>query len=722
MPRRDDLKKIVILGAGPIVIGQACEFDYSGTQGTKALREEGYEIVLVNSNPATIMTDPELASRTYVEPLEIRTLTAILERERPSAILPTLGGQTALNLALDLHHAGTLERLGVEMLGASPLAIAKAEDRALFKDVVTKVGLESPRSEIAKTVKEAWDVVSRIGFPAILRPSFTLAGSGGGIAYSESELETKVAWALSQSPVHEVLIEESLLGWKEFELEVMRDRKDNFIVVCTIENIDPMGIHTGDSITVAPAMTLTDREYQRLRDGARAIMTEIGVETGGANVQYAVSPTDGRVRVIEMNPRVSRSSALASKATGYPIAKIAAKLAVGYTLDELRNDITSPRRSTDGEPFPSALKGTSAAFEPTIDYVVVKWPRFAFEKFPGADESLGPQMKSVGEVMSIGGTFCQALQKAARSLETGRDGLVSLLGRVDYRELARPRVQRDLGMDAPVIDRAAPLPPASPAELEAAVRAMVARPLADRLFYVADAMRLGVTDADLFASTAIDPWFLGQMRRIVLAEKALANGATLDAETLLAYKQLGFSDAQIGRGAGLSTRDVEALRRANQLAPAYARVDTCSAEFVAHTPYLYATYGGSDESAPTTNRKVMILGGGPNRIGQGIEFDYCCVHAVQALRGLGFETIMVNCNPETVSTDYDTADKLYFEPLTLEAVLAICEVEKPLAQARAAARRAWHPSPRDLGRRHRSRRRSRSLRRAALEARPEASA
>ncbi len=683
MPRRDDLKRIVILGAGPIVIGQACEFDYSGTQGTKALREEGYDVILVNSNPATIMTDPELAARTYVEPLEARTLTAILERERPSAILPTLGGQTALNLALDVHRDGTLARLGIEMLGASPLAIAKAEDRALFKDVVTKVGLESPRSEIAHTVDEAWDIVRRTGFPAILRPSFTLAGSGGGIAYDESELATKVAWALDQSPVHEVLIEESLLGWKEFELEVMRDRKDNFIVVCTIENIDPMGVHTGDSITVAPAMTLTDREYQRLRDGARAIMTEIGVETGGANVQFAVSPRDGRVRVIEMNPRVSRSSALASKATGYPIAKIAAKLAVGYTLDELRNDITSRRLSEDGTTFTldvSPGAGTSAAFEPTIDYVVVKWPRFAFEKFPGADETLGPQMKSVGEVMSIGGTFCHALQKAARSLETGRDGLVSLLGRVDYRLLARPKKARDLGMDAPSLDRAVVLPPATPEELVAAVRTMVARPLADRLFYVADAMRLGVTDAEIGALTAIDPWFLGQVRRIVDAERALSEGgaaALRDPGVLLRYKKLGFSDAQIATHTGGLAADVRAQRSALGLAPAYARVDTCSAEFVAETPYLYATYGGSDESAPTGRRKVVILGGGPNRIGQGIEFDYCCVHAVQAFRGLGFETIMVNCNPETVSTDYDTADKLYFEPLSLEDVLSVCDVEKP---------------------------------------------
>jgi len=682
MPRRDDLQRIVILGAGPIVIGQACEFDYSGTQGTKALCEEGYEVVLVNSNPATIMTDPELAARTYIEPLEVRTLTAILERERPSAILPTLGGQTALNLALDLHRDGTLARLGVEMLGASPLAIAKAEDRALFKAVVAKVGLESPRSEIAKSVAEAWDVVRRIGFPAILRPSFTLAGSGGGIAYSESELETKVGWALSQSPVHEVLIEESLLGWKEFELEVMRDRKDNFIVVCTIENVDPMGIHTGDSITVAPAMTLTDREFQRLRDGARAIMTEIGVETGGANVQYAVSPKDGRVRVIEMNPRVSRSSALASKATGYPIAKIAAKLAVGYTLDELRNDITSPRTGAHaerGSPL-AHHRGTSAAFEPTIDYVVVKWPRFAFEKFPGADETLGPQMKSVGEVMSIGGTFCEAIQKAARSLETGRDGLVSLLTRVDYRELARPKQARDLGMDPPSLARSAALPPASVAEQREALRTLVAQPLADRLFYVADAIRLGMTDDELAASTSIDPWFLGQLRRIVDAEAALASGAgaaVRDRETLESYKRLGFSDAQIAGKTGRTAREVEAQRRELGLLPAYARVDTCAAEFVAHTPYHYATYGGSDEALPTANKKVMILGGGPNRIGQGIEFDYCCVHAVQALRGLGFETIMVNCNPETVSTDYDTADKLYFDPLTLEDVLAIYNLEKP---------------------------------------------
>jgi carbamoyl-phosphate synthase large subunit len=668
MPRRDDLHRIVIVGAGPIVIGQACEFDYSGTQGAKALMNEGYEVILVNSNPATIMTDPELATRTYIEPLEPQTLAAILERERPSAILPTLGGQTALNLALELHRDGTLARLGIEMLGASPEAIAKAEDRALFKEVVTAVGLESPRSEIARSTDEARAIIGRLGLPAILRPSFTLAGSGGGIVHHEGELTSKVEWALAQSPTHEVLIEESLLGWKEFELEVMRDRKDNFIVVCTIENVDPMGVHTGDSITVAPSMTLTDREYQRLRDGARAIMTAIGVETGGANVQFAICPEDGRVRVIEMNPRVSRSSALASKATGYPIAKIAAKLAVGYTLDELENDITRA---------PGA-RGTSAAFEPVIDYVVVKWPRFAFEKFPGADETLGPQMKSVGEVMSIGATFCEALQKAARSLEAGRDGLVSLLDRIDYRLLARPDTARDLAMEAPSLKSVVALPPPSRDELLSAALSMAARPLADRLFYIADAMRLGANDDELAMLTSIDPWFLGQIRRLVVAEAALDLRSPTDPDSLAAYKALGFSDAQIGARTGRTAKEVRERRQSGHVRPAYARVDTCAAELIAPTPYMYATYGGSSEAAPTARRKIMILGGGPNRIGQGIEFDYCCVHAAQALRGMGFETIMVNCNPETVSTDYDTADRLYFEPLTLEDVLEICDVEKPI--------------------------------------------
>jgi carbamoyl-phosphate synthase large subunit len=658
VPKRADIQKILLIGAGPIVIGQACEFDYSGTQGAKALREEGYDVVLVNSNPATIMTDPELAMRTYVEPLEPRTLEAILERERPQAILPTLGGQTALNLALELDRRGVLARLNVEMLGAKPDAIAKAEDRALFKAAMEKVGLECPRAGVAHSIEDAWKVVEYTGFPAILRPSFTLGGSGGGIAYTKDELETKVAWALSQSPTHEVLIEESVLGWKEFELEVIRDRKDNFIVVCSIENLDPMGVHTGDSITVAPAMTLTDREYQRLRDAARAVMTEIGVETGGSNVQFAVSPKDGRVLVIEMNPRVSRSSALASKATGYPIAKVAAKLAVGYTLDELKNDIT----------------GTSAAFEPAIDYVVVKWPRFAFEKFPGADATLGTQMKSVGEVMSIGRTFCESIQKAARSLETGRDGLGSLLDRVDYRALAEPKRRRDLVMEAPDFETPKNLPPPSPEEARRALETLVAIPRADRLFYVVDAMRLGMSDEELNRRTAIDPWFLAQLRRIVDAEKRVAGG---EIENMRELKRLGFSDRQLAKLSGRSEDDIRAARKRAGVVPVYAQVDTCAAEFPARTNYLYSAYESETERKATDKKKVVILGGGPNRIGQGIEFDYCCVHAVQALRELGYETIMVNCNPETVSTDYDTSDRLYFEPLTLEDVLAICDEEKP---------------------------------------------
>ena len=658
MPKRTDLEKILVIGAGPIVIGQACEFDYSGTQGAKALREEGFDVVLVNSNPATIMTDPELARRTYVEPLEPRTLEAILERERPSAILPTLGGQTALNLALALNERGVLTRLGIEMLGARPDSIAKAEDRSLFKNAMEKIGLTCPKAGVAHSVDEAWSIVKDTGFPAILRPSFTMGGSGGGIAKDKSEFEQKVAWALAQSPTKEVLIEESVLGWKEFELEVMRDRADNFIVVCSIENIDPMGVHTGDSITVAPAMTLTDKEFQRLRDAARAVMTEIGVETGGANVQFAVNPANGQVHVIEMNPRVSRSSALASKATGYPIAKIAAKLAVGYTLDELKNDIT----------------GTSAAFEPVIDYVVVKWPRFAFEKFPGADTTLGTQMKSVGEVMSIGRTFVESLQKAARSLETARDGLVSLVGRVDYRVLAEPKKKRDLGMEAAEIEPPKSYPPPSPDELVRALRAVVPVPTADRLFYVADAMRAGISDKELYELTKIDPWFLVQIRRIVDTEARIKKGALGDAD-MLAYKRLGFSDAHIAKLAKKSADEIRTTRKAR---PVYARVDTCAAEFVAQTPYLYSTFESESEAkADTGKKKVVILGGGPNRIGQGIEFDYCCVHAVQALRELGFETVMVNCNPETVSTDYDTSDRLYFEPLTLEDVLAICAEEKP---------------------------------------------
>ncbi|HLK40172.1 MAG TPA: carbamoyl-phosphate synthase large subunit, partial [Polyangiaceae bacterium] len=537
----------------------------------------------------------------------------------------------------------------------------KAEDRALFKAAMEKIGLTCPRAGVAHSVDEARAVVRETGFPAILRPSFTLGGSGGGIARSEAEFEEKVAWALAQSPTHEVLIEESVLGWKEFELEVMRDRADNFIVVCSIENIDPMGVHTGDSITVAPSMTLTDREYQRLRDAARAVMTEIGVETGGANVQFSVDPRSGAFHVIEMNPRVSRSSALASKATGYPIAKIAAKLAVGYTLDELQNDITR----------------TSAAFEPVIDYVVVKWPRFAFEKFPGADATLGTQMKSVGEVMSIGRTFCEALQKAARSLETGKDGLVSLLGQVDYRVLAEPKRHRDLSMEAPDVEAPRRLPPATGSEVRAALEKLVATPSADRLFHLADAMRVGFTDAELYAGTAIDPWFLAQVRRLVIAEAAIARGASAPG-ALRAFKRLGFSDRQIAALSGSDEDAVRACRAAHGIRAVYARVDTCAAEFVAHTPYLYSTYETESEALPDpSKRKVVILGGGPNRIGQGIEFDYCCVHAVMALRAAGFETVMVNCNPETVSTDYDTSDRLYFEPLTLEDVLNIVEEEKP---------------------------------------------
>jgi carbamoyl-phosphate synthase large subunit len=659
MPRRNDLEKIAIIGSGPIVIGQACEFDYSGTQGAKTLATVGYQVILVNSNPATIMTDPELAVRTYVEPLERETVARILERERPDALLPTLGGQTALNLALELDADGTLAKLGIELIGASPAAIRKAEDRLLFREAMTKIGLDSPRSGYAHSLEEARSIVAELGYPAILRPSFTLGGSGGDIVFSAAELDAKVAWALAQSPSREVLVEESVLGWKEYELEVIRDKNDNFIVVCSIENVDPMGVHTGDSITVAPSMTLTDREYQRLRDAARAVMTEIGVETGGSNVQFAVNPRDGRFVVIEMNPRVSRSSALASKATGYPIAKVAAKLAVGFTLDELSNDITQ----------------TSAAFEPTIDYVVVKWPRFAFEKFPGADRRLGTQMKSVGEVMAIGRTFPEALQKAARSLETGRDGLASLYDKVDYVAMAEaPQRPRDLGMDAPPEPAAAAAAKTrTAAELRAALGKLVATPTSERLFYVADAMRapVAMTDEELYRLTAIDPWFLAQIRRIVTAETNLA----LAPQALREAKRLGFTDTRIAALLGVQTEEVRRVRAEHGIRPVYQRVDTCAAEFVAHTPYLYATYETDSESAPSDRRKVIILGGGPNRIGQGIEFDYCCVHAVFALRELGIETVMVNCNPETVSTDYDTADRLYFEPLTFEDVLAICQEE-----------------------------------------------
>jgi carbamoyl-phosphate synthase large subunit len=661
MPRRDDIKKILLIGSGPIVIGQACEFDYSGTQGAKALTELGYQVVLINSNPATIMTDPELVHRTYVEPINCEALTAIIDRERPDALLPTLGGQTALNASLELYDKGILAQYGVKLLGADVTAIRKAEDRQLFKDAMTRAGLESARSGHAHSLEEAREIVKTTGFPAILRPSFTLGGAGGAVVEDPAEFDEKVRWALEQSPTHEVLVEESLLGWKEFELEVIRDRKDNFIVVCSIENIDPMGVHTGDSVTVAPAMTLTDREYQHLRDAARAVMHEIGVETGGSNVQFAVNPENGRVIVIEMNPRVSRSSALASKATGYPIAKIAAKLAVGFTLDELTNDIT----------------GTSAAFEPTIDYVVVKWPRFAFEKFPGADVRLGTQMKSVGEAMSIGRTFSEALQKAARSLETGKLGLDSLLERVDYRRVTgKPQVGRNLKTEPPPEVRVEPdLPPGSPEEIKKALVGLIGTPTAERLFHVADALRVGIGLEEVYELTRIDRWFLRQIQRILEQERTIAEAVRLDAELLLDSKRMGFGDAQIARLRQSTEDEVRALRKQLGVLPVYGRVDTCAAEFVARTPYLYSTYETETEAEVSTRRKVIILGGGPNRIGQGIEFDYCCCQAAFALRGIGLETIMVNCNPETVSTDYDTSDRLYFEPLTLEDVLNICDAE-----------------------------------------------
>ncbi len=666
MPRRDDIKSILLIGSGPIVIGQACEFDYSGTQGAKALKEEGYRVILVNSNPATIMTDPEFADRTYVEPLTPEIVEAIIARERPDAVLPTLGGQTALNLALALADRGILEKYGVELIGAKVEAIRKAEERELFKAAMDKIGLNSAVAEVARTVDEANEIAERIGFPIILRPSLTMGGSGGGIAYNKTEFEKAIRWAFQCSPIHECLIEESLLGWKEYELEVIRDNADNFSVICTIENFDPMGVHTGDSITVAPAMTLTDREYQRLRDAGRAIITEIGVETGGSNIQFSVNPKDGRLIVIEMNPRVSRSSALASKATGYPIAKIAAKLAVGYRLDELQNDIT----------------GTSAAFEPTIDYVVTKMPRFAFEKFAGADPRLTTQMKSVGEAMSIGRTFKESLQKAARSLETGRDGLTSLISKVDYRDLAA-QVRR-LIETGEAINTAKPiladLPDPSDEALRDAILDLVRTPLADRIWYVADGLRVGLSVEQLHEATSIDLWFLEQLRQLIEFEGELraSAGRPLDEPFLRRAKALGFSDRQIAALRGQSAQEIRAQRAALGVNPVYSRVDTCAAEFPALTPYMYSTWGLDSEARPEGDKKkVMILGGGPNRIGQGIEFDYCCVHASFALKEIGFETIMVNCNPETVSTDYDTSDKLYFEPLTFEDVMHIVDVEKP---------------------------------------------
>jgi len=641
MPRRTDIDTIVIIGAGPIVIGQACEFDYSGAQACKALREEGYRVVLVNSNPATIMTDPEMADVTYIEPITWQVVERIIARERPKcsggmAVLPTMGGQTALNCALDLHRNGVLAKYGVEMIGANERAIEKAEDRLKFKDAMTAIGLESAKSAIAHSWDEAQAVRERIaretggtGFPVVIRPSFTLGGTGGGIAYNPEEFEEICKRGLDLSPARELLIEESLIGWKEFEMEVVRDRADNCIIVCSIENLDPMGIHTGDSITVAPALTLTDKEYQVMRNASIAILREIGVDTGGSNVQFAVDPRNGRLIVIEMNPRVSRSSALASKATGFPIAKVAAKLAVGYTLDELKNDITGG--------------ATPASFEPTIDYVVTKVPRFAFEKFPAADPHLTTQMKSVGEVMAIGRTFQESLQKALRGLETGVSGL-------DERSRERDEIVDEIGNAGP-----------------------------ERLLYVADAFRIGLTLDEIFEETAIDPWFLAQIEELVAIEREVEARvlASLTAAELHWLKKKGFSDRRLARLLGCSEHDVRASRHALGVRPVYKRVDTCAAEFATETAYMYSTYDEECEAEPTTRRKIMVLGGGPNRIGQGIEFDYCCVHAALAMREDGFETIMVNCNPETVSTDYDTSDRLYFEPVTLEDVLEIVAKEKP---------------------------------------------
>ena len=633
MPRRADIESVLVLGAGPIVIGQACEFDYSGAQACKALKDDGCRVVLVNSNPATIMTDPSTADATYIEPVEWRTVARIIDAERPDALLPTMGGQTALNCALDLVREGVLDAAGVELIGASQDAIDKAEDRERFIAAMHRIGLATPRSAIAHSLEEAQQVQSRIGFPCIIRPSFTLGGSGGGVAYNRDEFLEICRRGLDLSPTSELLIDESLLGWKEFEMEVVRDKRDNCIIVCSIENLDPMGIHTGDSITVAPAQTLTDKEYQLLRDASIAVLREIGVETGGSNVQFAIDPASGRMVVIEMNPRVSRSSALASKATGFPIAKVAARLALGYSLDELANDITGV---------------TPASFEPAIDYVVVKAPRFTFEKFEQADDRLTTQMKSVGEAMAIGRTFKEALQKALRSLETGLAGL-------------DPRID--------------------PASAEGADTLMqeLSRAGAERILYVADAFRAGRTVAAVAQATGIDRWFLAQVEELVQAEAALAgkNAAALDAAEWRRVKRDGFSDARLAALLQCAEEDVRSRRLAHGVKPVFKRVDTCAAEFPAATAYLYSTYEEECEADPSERRKIMVLGGGPNRIGQGIEFDYCCVHAALAMREDGFETIMVNCNPETVSTDYDTSDRLYFEPVTLEDVLAIVDVEQP---------------------------------------------
>ncbi|MEW6313587.1 MAG: carbamoyl-phosphate synthase large subunit [Pseudomonadota bacterium] len=630
MPKRTDIQSILIIGAGPIVIGQACEFDYSGAQACKALREEGYRVILVNSNPATIMTDPEMADATYIEPITWQMVEKIIAKERPDVLLPTMGGQTALNCALDLARHGVLEKYGVEMIGASREAIDKAEDREKFKQAMTKIGLASARSAIAHSMEEAMQVQAMVGYPAIIRPSFTMGGSGGGIAYNREEFVEICERGLEASPTRELLIEESLLGWKEFEMEVVRDRRDNCIIICSIENLDPMGIHTGDSITVAPAQTLTDKEYQIMRNASIAVLREIGVDTGGSNVQFAINPKDGRMIVIEMNPRVSRSSALASKATGFPIAKVAAKLAVGYTLDELKNDITGG--------------ATPASFEPSIDYVVTKVPRFAFEKFPQANSRLTTQMKSVGEVMAIGRTFQESLQKALRGLETGVDGFDEKTSDLDT-------IENELGDAGP-----------------------------ERLWYVADAFRCGMAFEDIRQHTHIDPWFLAQIEDLIRQEQALKGRDLdeLDAQDLRVLKRSGFSDRRLARLLGTTQDAVRMRRHALGVRPVYKRVDTCAAEFATRTAYMYSTYDEECESQPTDKRKIVVLGGGPNRIGQGIEFDYCCVHAAFALREDSYETIMVNCNPETVSTDYDTSDRLYFEPLTLEDVLEIVAVERPV--------------------------------------------
>jgi carbamoyl-phosphate synthase large subunit len=630
MPKRTDIKSILIIGAGPIVIGQACEFDYSGAQACKALREEGYRVILVNSNPATIMTDPDMADATYIEPITWQMVEKIIAREKPDAILPTMGGQTALNCALDLARHGVLEKYNVEMIGASREAIDKAEDREKFKQAMTKIGLASARSAIAHSMEEALQVQQVMGFPTVIRPSFTMGGSGGGIAYNREEFVEICERGLEASPTRELLIEESLLGWKEYEMEVVRDHADNCIIICSIENLDAMGVHTGDSITVAPAQTLTDKEYQIMRDASLAVLREIGVDTGGSNVQFAINPDDGRMVVIEMNPRVSRSSALASKATGFPIAKVAAKLAVGYTLDELKNDITGG--------------ATPASFEPSIDYVVTKIPRFAFEKFPQANDRLTTQMKSVGEVMAIGRTFQESFQKALRGLEVGVHGLDEKYSNIET-------IASELGSPGP-----------------------------DRIWAVADAFRLGMSVDEVYTLSKIDPWFLVQIEDLMHQEKSLA-GRTLEslgADELRALKRSGFADARLAKLLGTDTGAMRAYRHALGVRPVFKRVDTCAAEFATNTAYMYSTYEDECEAQPTHNKKIMVLGGGPNRIGQGIEFDYCCVHAALAMREDGYETIMVNCNPETVSTDYDTSDRLYFEPLTLEDVLEVVAVEKPI--------------------------------------------